>query len=163
MSIDKRYLILALLLIVALIFMGCAPGNERWAQDIHPGETAGFWAGLWHGLIIIVTFIISLFNGDVSIYEVNNTGWPYNLGFLLGLCCSIGAPTCSGKKKKKTHRFSDDDCNQIGSNIEESVRTGIKDWLDKNEQKKDEDWEEIARKIEEKVRKSLKDWLNKPC
>ena len=162
MLINKRYLILALLLIVVLIFMGCAPGNERWNQDVNPGETAGFWAGLWHGLIIIITFIVSLFTSDVSIYEINNTGWPYNLGFVLGLLCSIGASTCSGKKKKKARRICEDDWDRIGSNIEESVRTGIKDWLDKDDVKKDEEWEEIARKIEEKVRKSLKDWLNKP-
>jgi hypothetical protein len=65
-------------------------------------------------------------------------------------------------KKKKARRFHEDDWDRIGTRIEESVRTGIKDWLDKDEQKKSEEWEEIAHKIEEKVRKSLKDWLNKP-
>ncbi|MBU1937153.1 hypothetical protein KKG05_07105 [bacterium] len=159
MNHHKRFFVLAFLLIVLLIFMGCAPGNERWNQDINPGETAGFWAGLWHGLIIIVSFIVSLFTKDVTIYEVSNTGWPYNLGFIIGLIFSIGIfGPCGKKKKKKIHKLSDDDC----ARIEESVRTGIKDWLDKDEQKKNEEWEEIARKIEEKVRKSLKDWLNKP-
>ena len=85
MNGKKRFLVLALLLIVVLILVGCAPGNDRWDQVINPGDKAGFWAGLWHGLIVVITFIISLFNGNVGIYEINNTGWGYNLGFVLGI------------------------------------------------------------------------------
>jgi len=85
MTARKRYLVFGLLLVVALILVGCAPGNERWDQVINPGDKAGFWAGLWHGLIIIISFIISLFTSDVGIYEVSNTGWGYNLGFVLGI------------------------------------------------------------------------------
>jgi len=67
-------------LTLSLLFMaGCAPGNERFVVG-----PAGFWAGLWHGLICVVTFIISLFNDTVHMYEVNNTGGWYNFGFLLG-------------------------------------------------------------------------------
>lgn len=51
-----------------------------------PGaKPAGFWAGLWHGIIIIVTYIISLFNSNVRIYEVNNTGRGYDFGFMIGV------------------------------------------------------------------------------
>jgi hypothetical protein len=92
MSTNKRFLVLGLVVVVALVFLNCAPGNERWDQEINPGHRAGFWAGLWHGLIIIVTFIVSLFTNEVGIYEISNTGWPYNLGFLLGLCFSFLAP-----------------------------------------------------------------------
>jgi hypothetical protein len=34
---------------------------------------AGFWLGLWHGIICPVTFLISLFNDNVNIYEVTTT------------------------------------------------------------------------------------------
>lgn len=85
MNDKRRFLVLLILLFVALILVGCAPGNDRWDQVINPGDKAGFWAGLWHGLIVIITFIISLFNGNVGIYEVSNTGWGYNLGFVLGI------------------------------------------------------------------------------
>lgn len=81
-----------LLILGAMVFMNCAAGNERWDQDINPGHKAGFWAGLWHGMIIIVAFIVSLFTKEVTLYEVNNWGWGYNLGFLLGLCFSFFAP-----------------------------------------------------------------------
>ena len=33
-------------------------------------DPAGFWSGLWHGIIIGLTFIISLFVDDVRIYEL---------------------------------------------------------------------------------------------
>jgi uncharacterized integral membrane protein len=87
---NRRYLVLALIIGVIVITVSCAPGNYRWNPNITGSKPANFWAGLWHGIIIIITFIISLFNKNVKIYEVNNYGWPYNLGFILGLMCSVG-------------------------------------------------------------------------
>ena len=46
---------------------------------------AGFWLGFWHGIIIPVTFVISLFNDNVSIYDVHNNGNWYDFGFMLGI------------------------------------------------------------------------------
>ena len=53
-------------------------------------EPAGFWAGVWHGLILPLSFIISLFNRGVRIYEKNNRGRWYDFGFLIGASISIG-------------------------------------------------------------------------
>lgn len=89
------------ILAIVLILTGCAAGNHRWDQTINPGHKAGFWAGLWHGLIIIVAFVVSLFTSTVGIYEVNNSGWPYNLGFILGLCFSAFAPWRITRRKCK--------------------------------------------------------------
>lgn len=47
-------------------------------------EPAGFWVGLWHGIIMPFTFIVSLFNPDIGIYESNNNGNWYNFGFVIG-------------------------------------------------------------------------------
>lgn len=78
----KSTSIFAIVVIFALILVlsSCAPGNEKF--DAAP---ANFWAGLWHGFISLVTFIISLFNDNVSVYEVNNSGKLYDLGFILGI------------------------------------------------------------------------------
>ena len=46
--------------------------------------------GLWQGFIAPVTFVISLFNDDVGVYEVRNTGGWYDFGFLLGLSMIFG-------------------------------------------------------------------------
>jgi len=85
MRFTKNFKWLAFALIGMLFLTSCAAGNERFDMD-----PAGFWAGLWHGFISLVTFIISLFNSDVTIYEVNNSGWPYNLGFILGAMIFYG-------------------------------------------------------------------------
>lgn len=53
-------------------------------------KPAGFLAGLWHGIIAPLTFIISLFAHEVSIYETNNNGRWYELGFMLGIGAYAG-------------------------------------------------------------------------
>ena len=56
-----------------------------------PGETpAGFWAGLWHGLISPITFLVSLFSPNVRIYETNNRGRWYDFGFIIGVSGAFG-------------------------------------------------------------------------
>jgi hypothetical protein len=62
-------------------------------------EPAGFWAGVWHGSIMPIAFVISLFNPGVGIYETNNNGGWYNFGFVLGASSSVG----SNVKVKRSH------------------------------------------------------------
>lgn len=148
--------------IIALFLISCAPGNDRWNQEINPGHLAGFWAGLWHGLIIIVTFIISLFSRDVGIYEVYNTGWAYDLGFLIGLCFSVLAPwRMKPWIHKRKYKLSHHDWREIGDKIEERVRHGLKSWLaEEKKAEKEKEWEEIAANIEENIKKSIHEWLD---
>ena len=91
----KHFKWLPVLALAMLLLTSCAAGNEKF--DIDP---AGFWMGLWHGFISLVTFIISLFNDNVTIYEVNNTGWPYNLGFILGISIFYGGSSKGTCKRK---------------------------------------------------------------
>jgi hypothetical protein len=67
-----------------LLLAACAPGPNNVAQ-VDAAHIAGFWPGLWHGVISPITFIISLFDNDVNIYEVHNNGNWYNFGFMLGV------------------------------------------------------------------------------
>ena len=46
---------------------------------------AGFFAGLWHGVIAPITFVASLFQPRVSIYESRNCGRLYDFGFMIGI------------------------------------------------------------------------------
>jgi len=56
-----------------------------------PGATpAGFWAGLWHGLISPITFVVSLLSPNVRIYETNNRGRWYDFGFIIGVSGTFG-------------------------------------------------------------------------
>ncbi len=87
----KTGVLLAVLVLLMLLMTGCAPGpNELIGTSASAGGAAGFWKGLWHGFISLFTFIISLFNDNVSVYEVRNNGAWYNFGFLLGIMCFYG-------------------------------------------------------------------------
>jgi hypothetical protein len=56
-----------------------------------PGaEPAGFLAGFWHGIICPIVFLVGLFVDGVRIYETNNSGLWYDLGFILGASGSLG-------------------------------------------------------------------------
>jgi hypothetical protein len=80
-----------LLLVLTLCLMtGCAAGPNPYAHVAGISGIAGFWTGLWHGFIMPVTFVISLFNPHVSVYEVHNNGGWYNFGFLIGLGGEVG-------------------------------------------------------------------------
>ena len=57
-----------------------------------PGaDPAGFWAGLWHGMIMPITFFVGLFKPGVRFYETNNNGNWYNFGFFLGVASAFGS------------------------------------------------------------------------
>lgn len=95
------YVGIALLAIVVLA--GCAPGpNPNLNAAVDGKDPAGFLLGIWHGMILWITFIVSLFNSNVSIYEVHNTGWSYNLGFLIGATGVLGGGVAGSRKKRET-------------------------------------------------------------
>jgi hypothetical protein len=87
----KTVRVLVALILLCGLLAGCAAGPNQLAKTAGPqGKAAGFWLGLWHGLIAPVTFIISLFSKTVTIYEVHNNGGWYNFGFLLGMMILLG-------------------------------------------------------------------------
>jgi hypothetical protein len=66
------------------------PGPESKYQAAE-GQPAGFWAGVWHGSIVPLTFLISLFKPGVGVYETRNVGKWYNFGFLIGASIAFGS------------------------------------------------------------------------
>jgi hypothetical protein len=143
------------IIVLLLLSVSCAPGNTRYEE-----KPAGFWAGLWHGLICVITFIISLFSDNVHMYEVNNSGNWYNLGFLIGAAIALGGSWGPRKKYKRAKSMREKEWEEIGSKVEDKVRKGIKNWVDETEEK-DKEWEEIGKKIEEKIKRELKNWADK--
>jgi len=84
--------------VIAVVLAGCAAGPDTASHAA--GAGAGFWLGLWHGLISPVTFVVSLFNSDVNLYEVQNNGNWYNLGFMLGVSAAF---TGAGRSSAAAH------------------------------------------------------------
>jgi peptidoglycan hydrolase CwlO-like protein len=93
----------SLLIILCTILTGCTAG-----YNVHASSESiiGFWYGLWHGLIIPITFIISLFNPSIGIYEVNNNGILYNLGFFIGTIVHLGSSTSALKNNITTLQWN---------------------------------------------------------
>ncbi len=92
----------ALALGALVLLAGCAAGSNDLAGTASTdGDVAGFWLGLWHGFIVIITFVISLFTDSVSVYEVHNNGGWYDFGFVLGLMISLGGGAGGGARSRR--------------------------------------------------------------
>lgn len=91
-------LLLLILILAAMASMtGCTPGNGHFDAK----EPAGFFWGIWHGWIAPVSLVIGLFDNTTRIYETNNTGWFYDLGFYIAIIGGFGGISLSRKKMKR--------------------------------------------------------------
>lgn len=70
--------------VLLLAVAGCAAVPNP-AVPPAAGEP-GFWLGLWHGIILPITFLVSLFVDRVAVYALPNSGHLYDLGFVIGAC-----------------------------------------------------------------------------
>lgn len=120
------------LLIAAALVAGCAAGDARFS----PTEPAGFWIGLWHGLIACVTLVVGIFWDGVEIYERNNTGGWYDLGFLIGTSLFAGSGHKShGAWRKSKSRLGELDSLAKGGSA--SLKVDL-EWTGDQDEAKDE-------------------------
>lgn len=85
-------------LVTLILVTSCA---EAVQMNINfTSETYGFWSGLLHGIILPFSFIGSLFNDEVAIYAINNTGGWYDFGFVFGASIIFGGGSKSASRRK---------------------------------------------------------------
>ncbi|CAM3573533.1 hypothetical protein [Erysipelothrix anatis] len=89
----KKIRIGLLVLFSLILLTGCVPNNV--ATEVNP---AGFFSGLWHGWIAPFSLILSFFNPELSIYQVYNTGFTYNLGFYIAIISGFGTIALERRK-----------------------------------------------------------------
>ena len=147
----KILCVLAMLAAVATLMAGCAAGTQRYSTD-HP---AGFWAGLWHGAISVVTLVVHVFSKEVRVYEIDNTGGWYDLGFLLGVIGIWGGGSSASCVRSKRRKKEEEEWEQVGSAVEQKVKRKLRQWA---EAEPGEDWDEVERKLEHKLRDKLRGW-----
>ena len=98
----RNIYILGMVVLALLMLSGCAAGpNDLVNSPDREGNVAGFWRGLWHGVIAPITFIISLFSDNVHMYEVHNNGNWYNAGYLLGIAIILGGGGSDSKRSRR--------------------------------------------------------------
>lgn len=147
-----------LILIPALLLLAsCAAGDGHFSTE----SPAGFWYGLWHGIISFISLIIHLFNESVKIYEINNTGGWYDFGFLLGVIFVWGGGShvsCKSSAEKKR----DKEWDEIGEKVELKVMRKLNEWADDEESvASKEEWDEIGEKVEKKLKRKIREWAEK--
>ena len=85
---------LLLVIVLLLVASGCA--DQVTFEQAMNLEKVGFWYGLWHGIILPISWFISLFSDSATIYAIYNNGGWYNFGFILG----VGALGSSSSVKR---------------------------------------------------------------
>jgi hypothetical protein len=158
MESKKNILFKLFLLITSLLLLNaCAAGGVQFSAD----SPAGFWYGLWHGIISFISLVIHLFNDSVRIYEINNTGGWYDFGFLLGAICIWGGGShysCKTAAEKKR----DKDWDEVGNKVEIKIMRKMKEWAEDEKESEDkDDWEEIGKKFEKKLKRKIREWAEK--
>lgn len=90
-----KIIVISLLLI--LILSACA-GSDQFKEG---GKKANLIHGIWHGWIAPLSLVLSIFGDGIRMYEPNNTGWSYDLGFYMAVIGGFGGLALSRKKRKK--------------------------------------------------------------
>ena len=145
---------LVLIFAVSLTLFACAANNPRFTAE----TPAGFWSGLWHGIISIFTLIIGFFTDKVRIYELHNAGGWYDFGFMLGIMIFWGGSGSQVKGKTKKKCQKDKEWEEIADKIEKKVMRKMKEW---SESEEDADWEEVGKKAEQKIKRKIREWAEK--
>jgi hypothetical protein len=86
--------------VLALVLCSCAAGDPQFT----PERPAGFWLGLWHGMISWITLVVGIFDQSVEVYERNNNGGWYDFGFLFGATSIWGGGSSAGYHRSRRRR-----------------------------------------------------------
>jgi len=80
---------------IMILLSSCA--NVQEVSECVTKHTCNFWHGLWHGIILPISFIGSIFSDNIAIYSINNNGGWYDFGFALGVGALFGGSSNSSK------------------------------------------------------------------
>lgn len=95
----KTKLMYSVLILATVFLMSSCTAEVTPINECIQREPFGFWYGVWHGMIMPITLIISFFSDTVTIYEISNNGGWYNTGFVIGTSLlSGGGATASSKR-----------------------------------------------------------------
>lgn len=93
----KRIVLSILLFAVLFSVTACLPGDGK-ATVASP---AHFLWGVWHGWLAPLSLVISIFDDNIRIYEVLNTGFWYDLGFYMAIISGFGGLSLARRKNRR--------------------------------------------------------------
>ncbi len=93
-------LILVFTLVAALLLVSCLPGDGKNSAE----KPANFLMGIWHGWIAPISVIVGIFKPGIRVYETNNSGWWYDLGFYMAVVSGFGGIAFSRKSARRRDR-----------------------------------------------------------
>lgn len=153
----NRFYIPLILIPFLLLLSSCTAGDSQFTPD----DPAGFWYGLWHGIISVISLIIHIFTDSVSVYEANNTGGWYDFGFLFGVICIWGGSSRM-KRKSVEDKKRKKEWDEVGEKVELKVMRKLKDWAaDEEGSNSGDEWDEISEKVEKKLKRKIREWAEK--
>ncbi len=91
----KHFVLCLMLVLLCACLAGCVPGDGA-SSIAHP---AGLFSGIWHGWIAPFSLVCSIFNKNIGIYEVYNTGFWYDLGYYAAIISGFGGLALSRKNR----------------------------------------------------------------
>jgi hypothetical protein len=136
-----------------LALAGCAAGDARFTDE----GPAGFWVGLWHGIIAFITLVIGIFDDGVRVYEIHNSGGWYDFGFLIGATAIWGHRTITCARRGRMR--ADKEWQEIGQKVERKLARLIREWA---EAEPDADWRVVGEKAERKLKQRVREWAEEP-
>ncbi len=94
----KKFIPLSIMFaLILLTLTGCVPGDGSYTTS----DPAGFFWGIWHGWLAPISLIIGIFDKNIRVYEIINSGWWYDFGFYIAIISGFGGLSFSRKKKSK--------------------------------------------------------------
>ncbi len=93
---NKRLRLALAVVLVLLLCLSCVPGDGK----NNPDKPAGFWTGIWHGWVAPVSLVVQIFKPEIRVYERNNTGFWYDLGFYMAIISGFGGLALSRKARR---------------------------------------------------------------
>ena len=82
---------------IALTVLALLAACARQPELASTGEDPGFFSGLFHGFTLLFALIFGFFDADIAIYALPNSGWPYDVGYLLGVMMFFGGSGASAR------------------------------------------------------------------
>lgn len=96
---NRKLAWLLIIVVILIALTGCIPGDGSASSS----NTAGFFWGIWHGWLAPLSLIISIFDRNIRIYEVMNSGFWYDFGYYMAIISGFGGLSLYRKKSRRRH------------------------------------------------------------